>query len=633
MDKEVRFLGAELWRKDDGTWILTQSNYIKDLLKRNLGGDESQWPTRKIPMIKEPEITGEGETCTPANVKEAQRVIGELVWITARTRPDLSFAVSKLASMITKAPEQVFQLVKHIWFYLASTMDHGLLFQNQRNERQLNIYTDASYSDVSFGCHLVLWGSSLLLWKAGKQPIQAASTAESELVEVLEGALAGDAVKVVLEEALDVCSRSFSFTDSSAALAIIAGDSGSWRTRHLRKRANILRVKVLTAEWMLRHVPGVDMPADLGTKVLTAQKFLQHKKAMGMFVEELERERNLEHGGGGGSSKEAKEKALKMIILTTQMAMPRASIQEGSHQELTIWESSVERWKRPESSFFMIAFVAVIFAVGVFLGVCVMGIFFWHRVDKMIVVKYKNSMVPAFLYKVFEKEEPEVRRPAHLDARTATSSADGMVSAAATSMNQSTAGAVRAGGSSSAARSAAGAMQTGPLSAAGAGQADGVDAGGVKRRSSAARSAAGAGHADSSNAAGAGRAGSLSSAGAGSHSTSTAGAAAAASTAGAASADGAEVRAGIRNRMQGAEQAPSPLYTTIFGGKYHSDRQCRGLRHASEICLTPRCPRCGPAADIPHYQLWAISHGYELHTSYEHCRDYGSNGPLRLFRP
>ena len=108
-------------------------------------------------------------------------------------------------------------------------------------------------------------------------------------MEVLEGALAGDAVKVVLEKALDVCARSFSFTDSSAALSIIAGDTGSWRTRHVRKRAFILLSKVLTGEWMIRHLPGADMLADLGTKVLSVQKFNQHKETMGMFLGSLEK--------------------------------------------------------------------------------------------------------------------------------------------------------------------------------------------------------------------------------------------------------------------------------------------------------------------------------------------------------
>ena len=39
MEKGVRFLGAELWKREDGAWLMTQANYIKDLLKRNLGSD------------------------------------------------------------------------------------------------------------------------------------------------------------------------------------------------------------------------------------------------------------------------------------------------------------------------------------------------------------------------------------------------------------------------------------------------------------------------------------------------------------------------------------------------------------------------------------------------------------------
>ena len=54
----------------------------------------------------------------------------------------------------------------------------------------------------------------MLLWKSGKQSVVSASTAEAELVEILEGALAGDAVRVVLEEALDTVARAVSFTQA-----------------------------------------------------------------------------------------------------------------------------------------------------------------------------------------------------------------------------------------------------------------------------------------------------------------------------------------------------------------------------------------------------------------------------------
>ena len=57
------------------------------------------------------------------------------------------------------------------------------------------------------------------------------------------------------------------------------------------------------------------------------------------------------------------------------------------------------------------------------------------------------------------------------------------------------------------------------------------------------------------------------------------------------------------------------------------------FRHAKEVCLTRRCHRCGPQSDVPQHRLYAISHGYALHVDYEHCRDAGSNGPLRAFNP
>ena len=117
-----------------------------------------------------------------------------------------------------------------------------------------------------------------------------ASTAEAELVEVLEGALAGDAIRVVMEEALNISARSVSFTDNTAALSIIAGDTGSWRTRHLKKRAQVLRSRINMGDWLMRHMAGSEIPADMGTKVLASERrFNFLKKTMGMFLGEDEK--------------------------------------------------------------------------------------------------------------------------------------------------------------------------------------------------------------------------------------------------------------------------------------------------------------------------------------------------------
>jgi hypothetical protein len=362
----VRFLGAELYR-EGAKWWMTQRNYIQDLLVRNLGGDSSSWPTRKIPLLAEPETREDPPGRDPANVREAQRIIGELVWVSTRTRPDLSFAINKLASMITKDPQQVIDLAKNIWFYLAGTIDQGLQFQNDPEERRLNVYTDASFNEVCTGCHLVMWGRSILLWKSGKQSVVTASTAEAELVEVLEGALAGDAVRVVLEEALDLKAVAVSHTDNTAAIAIVVGESGSWRTRHLRKRANILKIKVTQGDWLLRHLPGSELPADLGTKVLASEKFKQHKINMGMFLGEEKNEDAKEKKEGKEQSFSSKiettKQAPKAIILFARMAMAKGQ----EENQVRLWQSSfqVQPFYEPSSGppFYIIIFL-------IFLLVC-----------------------------------------------------------------------------------------------------------------------------------------------------------------------------------------------------------------------------------------------------------------------
>ena len=148
---------------------------------------------KKFPMTRDPEPR-ESAVPRPETVKEAQRIIGELVRLSAKCRPDLMLVVSRLASMITRDPELVMESAPQIWGYLAASIDDGLVFRGGDELHELNIYSDSSFGDASHGCTLVMLGRSLLLWKSARQAIIAMPTAESELVEVMDAAGAGDAI-------------------------------------------------------------------------------------------------------------------------------------------------------------------------------------------------------------------------------------------------------------------------------------------------------------------------------------------------------------------------------------------------------------------------------------------------------
>ena len=56
------------------------------------------------------------------DVRAAQGIVGELLWLSCRTRPDLSFGVSWMGRMVTRAPRRVCCYGEHMLGYLKSTM-------------------------------------------------------------------------------------------------------------------------------------------------------------------------------------------------------------------------------------------------------------------------------------------------------------------------------------------------------------------------------------------------------------------------------------------------------------------------------------------------------------------------------
>ena len=63
--------------------------------------------------------------------------------------------------------------------------------------------------------------------------------------------------------------------DNQAALLLLQGSTGSWRTRHLRLRANYVREKIQSGDLHIVFEPGISQRADLGTKPFTKESLKQ----------------------------------------------------------------------------------------------------------------------------------------------------------------------------------------------------------------------------------------------------------------------------------------------------------------------------------------------------------------------
>ena len=290
-----KFCGFELkWFKaENGEWhlLVAQPSYIGELLKRHEIARSRPTPIPKIEFSVENEVK-------PEDVKAAQGLIGELLWISIRTRPDISFAVSLLAQNIVQSPRQVSQYALGVIEFLGGSKDLGLCYSPCRGDRGpddilplprsmelLELYSDISFAPSGGRSHqgvVACYGGQVVQWEAVRQPFTTLSTAESELVGYIESMTMGESLSVIVDVLecgawSERGAQKVLYGDNLSALTIIQCPDGPWRTRHLRLRASVLRERVKSGQWLARHLPGSDLMADYLTKIFSVasgwQKF------------------------------------------------------------------------------------------------------------------------------------------------------------------------------------------------------------------------------------------------------------------------------------------------------------------------------------------------------------------------
>ena len=279
----VRFLGMEIEKKG-GNFVIHQRAYLENLF---LEYEESG--KANLNQVKMPEVE---ENIEMSEVTRAQKETGELLWVAGRTRPDISLAVNTMCEWATKRPKGVIDIGRQVRAYLRETRDESLVIRGAEEEagsqedwKTVKVFSDASYASSGFksitgvvGC----LGGTPITWQTSRQAFVTLSTAEAELMALLEGLITarsmGALVKAVFGGEIPIKLHS----DSTAAIAIAAGTTSSWRTRHLRIRAAGLTEALRSREIILQHVAGTELVADGMTKQLVGQPLRSFKKYLGL---------------------------------------------------------------------------------------------------------------------------------------------------------------------------------------------------------------------------------------------------------------------------------------------------------------------------------------------------------------
>ncbi|OLP75136.1 Retrovirus-related Pol polyprotein from transposon TNT 1-94 [Symbiodinium microadriaticum] len=268
-EKEIRFLGIEIARVQGG-YSLSQKSYIEELLRIH---QTSERRRDLVPLSKEAASFIATEDEAPqkeSEIKQAQQIAGELLWISQRTRPDISFACSLVGSLATRAPRRATEIGAKVWAYLQRTWGQRFIYDD--GGATLSCFVDASFAPDGARSHtgwLVALGGNVISWRSSRQSCITLSTAEAELEAATEGLVALQGIQAIL---VDIGVGPFDMhlhSDSTSALAIAHG-SCSWRTRHLRLKSAWIGELVKAGNVTFNHCSGEVQPADMLTKPLSS---------------------------------------------------------------------------------------------------------------------------------------------------------------------------------------------------------------------------------------------------------------------------------------------------------------------------------------------------------------------------
>ena len=188
------FLGVKVVQNHkDGTIWIGQPTFTESLLNKF---QMHQCKSLTTPTDTGTKLVNGTEDSEYVDKSEYQSLVGSLLYLSMRTRPDITYAVSVTARFCSNPTTQHMTAVKRILRYLRGTTHHGLLYKRSRSKELLG-YSDADWGGDRNDCkstsgYLFQLGGTAITWQSKKQTCVALSTAEAEYI-----ALAGAAQEAV----------------------------------------------------------------------------------------------------------------------------------------------------------------------------------------------------------------------------------------------------------------------------------------------------------------------------------------------------------------------------------------------------------------------------------------------------
>lgn len=294
------FLGIRVIRdrQEKKIW-LSQKSYIEKIFLLADG-----YHKVSAPMGREELRPFEGEA-TAQQIHSYQRKIGSLLYAAVNTRPDVAFAVSRLARFIMNPGPVHHIAADRVLSYLYNTANLALEYGRGND---LRVASDASFADntvdrKSSQAYIMMLFGGIISWRANKQATVTTLTTEAELLALNQAAREGLFIGRLLRELKVrlIDHRIRIECDNTQTIKLVNDKIATLKTqlRHVDIHNHWLRQEAQKERITVVYTKSAEMIADGLTKALTNTSFTAFLKQLNMvniseILERLEKVEEME---------------------------------------------------------------------------------------------------------------------------------------------------------------------------------------------------------------------------------------------------------------------------------------------------------------------------------------------------
>jgi len=208
-----------------------------------------------------------------------QSLLGSLLWIARKTRPDAYFSVIYLARHCTSYGLSHWRALKKLLSYVISTAEYTLNFKASSSATKLQVtaYSDSDWANdtvdrKSYSGSMIYLDGNLIEWNTSRQHCVTTSSTEAEYIATSDTAKNMLHIMYVCSEFSPVDLPMILMLDNKGAEFIAQNKVNNKRSKHIDIRYHMIRDWIEKGYVKLKHVNTHDNPADLMTKALSKEK-------------------------------------------------------------------------------------------------------------------------------------------------------------------------------------------------------------------------------------------------------------------------------------------------------------------------------------------------------------------------